>query len=83
MKRVREETVATELIAHRVNTSEELAKLPPEYGVELDLRDRGDKLFLRHDPFGDGESFEDYLRNYAHGDHDPEHQERAHRAPSA
>lgn len=31
--------MTTEYIAHRINTIEELAKLPTEYGVELDLRD--------------------------------------------
>ena len=59
--------MATELIAHRVNTLAELEKLPTEYGVELDLRDCGDRIFLQHDPFSDGENFDDYLRNYSHG----------------
>ena len=31
--------MSTEYIAHRINTKEELLKLPEEYGVELDLRD--------------------------------------------
>ena len=55
------------LIAHRVNTAAQLARVPPEYGVELDLRDRGDRLILQHDPFLDGEDFADYLRGYHHG----------------
>lgn len=54
-------------IAHRVNTIEKLRETPTEYGVELDLRDRGDRLILQHDPFGDGENFEEYLRHYQHG----------------
>ncbi len=54
-------------IAHRINTVEQLCQLPTEYGVEVDLRDRGDRLFLQHDPFGDGEDFEDYLAHYDHG----------------
>ena len=54
-------------IAHRINTVEELKKVPKEFGVELDLRDRGDRLILQHDPFGDGEDFEDYLKEYNHG----------------
>lgn len=53
-------------IAHRVNTAAGLAEVPREYGVELDLRDRGDRLILNHDPFGDGEDFAEYLRGYAH-----------------
>lgn len=55
------------MIAHRVNTVAQLRHTPTEYGVELDLRDRGDRLILQHDPFGDGEDFEDYLREYRHG----------------
>ena len=54
-------------IAHRVNTVEELKKIPVECGVELDLRDHGDRLILQHDPFRDGEDFEDYLKHYNHG----------------
>ncbi|MBI5196138.1 MAG: hypothetical protein HZA10_07430 [Nitrospirae bacterium] len=54
-------------IAHRVNTAEELKKIPFEHGVEIDLRDRGDRLILQHDPFKDGEDFEQYLKGYKHG----------------
>src|SRR5207237_75233 len=53
-------------IQHRVNAAAQLRATPPEYGVELDLRDRGDRLVLQHDPFGDGEDFADYLRDYRH-----------------
>ena len=56
-----------EFIAHRINTIEELKKVPSEYGVELDLRDYGDKLILQHDPFIGGEEFEEYLKHYHHG----------------
>ena len=54
-------------IAHRINTVEELKKIPTEYGVELDLRDRGERLILQHDPFKEGEDFEEYLKHYHHG----------------
>src|SRR3990172_7362819 len=53
-------------VAHRINTSDELIKIPQAYGVELDLRDRGERLILNHDPFGDGQDFEDYLPYYNH-----------------
>lgn len=53
-------------IAHRVNTAAALRRVPTERGVEVDLRDRGDRLILQHDPFSDGEDFEDYLRDYHH-----------------
>ena len=56
-----------ECIAHRINTIEGLHKLPREYGVEVDLRDFGERLVLQHDPFKDGEDFEEYLKNYNHG----------------
>ncbi len=57
----------THFIAHRINTSEELKKLPNEFGVELDLRDEGNELILQHDPFVSGEKFSDYLAHYQHG----------------
>jgi hypothetical protein len=56
-----------EYIAHRINTIQELNKIPTEYGVELDLRDYGNKLILQHDPFIKGEEFEEYLKHYNHG----------------
>lgn len=55
-----------QLIAHRINTVAQLAHVPPDYGVELDLRDAGNRLILQHDPFQDGEDFEDYLRHWRH-----------------
>lgn len=56
-----------EFIAHRINTIKELKKLSIDFGVELDLRDYGNRLILQHDPFVDGEDFEDYLKHYNHG----------------
>jgi hypothetical protein len=53
-------------IQHRVNSAAQLRQTPPEYGVELDLRDRGDRLILSHDPFGDGEDFDAYLLHFRH-----------------
>jgi hypothetical protein len=53
-------------IAHRINTVAQLKAVPPEYGVEIDLRDRGDRLILAHDPFADGEDFEAWLPYYRH-----------------
>jgi hypothetical protein len=55
------------LIAHRVNTLEQLRQVPHEHGVELDLRDRGERLILSHDPFHDGEDLAPYLSEYRHG----------------
>jgi hypothetical protein len=56
-----------EFITHRINTIAELRNVPGDYGVEIDLRDNGDRLILAHDPFKDGEDFEDYLKHYHHG----------------
>ncbi len=54
-------------IQHRVNAREQLARVPREHGVELDLRDHGARLVLAHDPFTDGEDFAEYLQDYRHG----------------
>ena len=54
-------------IAHRVNTTQQLIRTNREYGVELDLRDRGERLILEHDPFSDGEDFARYLDHFQHG----------------
>lgn len=54
-------------IAHRINTITELLKVPKRYGVEIDLRDNGDKIILQHDPFKEGDDFEEYLKYYDHG----------------
>ena len=56
-----------EYIAHRINTIDELLKVPKNYGVEIDIRDFGKKLILNHDPFEDGDTLEDYLEHYDHG----------------
>ncbi len=56
-----------EFISHRINTIDELKMTPTDCGVEIDLRDNGDRLILAHDPFKDGVDFEDYLSQYNHG----------------
>lgn len=57
-----------EYIVHRVNTVGELRKIPNQYGVELDIRDDLEgNIYLQHNPFEPGESFEAYLQEYHHG----------------
>ena len=56
-----------EFISHRVNTIKELSRVPNDHGVEIDLRDYGEKIVIQHDPFVSGEDFEKYLRQYDHG----------------
>lgn len=53
-------------IAHRINTVEQLQNVPSSYGIELDIRAYKDQLILHHDPFQNGELFEDLLREYKH-----------------
>lgn len=53
-------------IAHRINTIEDLIKLPSELGVELDLRPEGNKIIIHHDAFQNGDDFEEYLKHFKH-----------------
>ena len=58
----------TQFICHRINTIEELNTIDNQFGIELDLRDchKSNKIILSHDPFLNGEYFEEYLQNYKH-----------------
>lgn len=57
-----------EFIAHRINSKEKLSKVDNEFGIEVDLRPWGESdLIMAHDPFVQGESFEELLKNYDHG----------------
>lgn len=54
-------------IAHRINTIKELIQVPIQYGVEVDIRDYGNELILRHDPYGkEGVEFDEYLKHFQH-----------------
>lgn len=53
-------------IAHRINTIQDLKNTPQELGVEVDLRDQKDRLILSHDPFAEGDDFEEYLQHFRH-----------------
>ena len=53
-------------IRHRINTVEELGTVPPHMGIEVDIRAEGTEIILQHDPFLQGERFEDFLRHYRH-----------------
>lgn len=55
------------LISHRRNTVEELMATPREYGVEVDIRSRGEQLIIHHDAFVKGVSFDDWIDAYQHG----------------
>ncbi|MDP3510961.1 MAG: hypothetical protein Q8T09_23550 [Candidatus Melainabacteria bacterium] len=51
-------------IAHRINQLEQLRQVPALFGCEIDLRDRGERLILQHDPFKDGEDAEPFFAEY-------------------
>ena len=52
---------------HRINTVSELCKISPRYGIEVDLRDNlSGQIYLAHDPFVEGELFDDFLQFYNH-----------------
>jgi hypothetical protein len=52
---------------HRVNSIEALKQTSPNYGIEMDLRSRGNQLVLHHDPFSrDAVPFTDWLKHYKH-----------------
>jgi len=54
------------IIDHRVNTIEDLKKVAPDRGVEIDIRDYDGDLVLTHEPLTKGDSLEEYLQNYHH-----------------
>lgn len=55
------------LVAHRINSAQELSQVPGEYGIEIDLRDATDgNIIVSHDPFIGGERFVDLLSAYRH-----------------
>jgi len=48
-------------IAHRVNSSEYANSIVRDCGIEFDLRDSNNKIIVTHDPFTEGEEFEEFL----------------------
>ena len=55
------------IIAHRINSSQELHYVPVKNGVEVDIRSKGERLIIHHDPFVNGEDFRDWIAAYRHG----------------
>ena len=53
-------------ISHRKNSIEELSKTNKKYGIEIDLRSRGDSIIIHHDPMVQGEDFSRWLKHYNH-----------------
>ncbi len=55
------------IVAHRINTIEQLKSLPTDIGCEIDIRANGSNLILNHEPYQNGDLLIDYLDNYKHG----------------
>jgi len=55
------------IIEHRVNSIAGLKDVPPEHGVEIDVRydNRTGRLYLNHNP-GVGDDLEEYLKKFKH-----------------
>jgi hypothetical protein len=49
---------------HRINSSCDLKFVPDNCGIEIDLRDKNNDIILSHDPFENGEKFDDFLSKY-------------------
>lgn len=54
------------IVEHRKNTIEELKLVPPDHGVEIDIRSDGNKLILHHEPFSEGTEFGEWLKYFNH-----------------
>ena len=52
------------IFRHRINHSDVLREISPEFGVEIDLRSIGRDLILEHDPFIAGELFSEWLKSW-------------------
>ena len=56
-----------EIIAHRINTIDQLKNLNINLGVEVDIRSNDKNLIISHDPFSNYINFQDWLNFYNHG----------------
>ena len=55
-----------EIIAHRINTINQLKNLSNDFGVEVDIRTNGNQLVIGHDPFSTFENFDEWLNHFRH-----------------
>lgn len=54
------------IIKHRINTINELKKIPKKFGVEVDLRSNKKDIYLHHNPFSKGVLFNKWVKYYDH-----------------
>jgi hypothetical protein len=57
-----------QIIKHRINTKNGLLETNRSFGIEMDVRSRGNQIVVTHDPFNaEAELFEDWISEYRHG----------------
>ena len=54
------------IIHHRRNTTALLASTEPAHGVEVDIRSQGTNLIIHHEPYAEGELFDEWFESYRH-----------------
>ena len=54
-------------ILHRINTKDMLKNTPKSFGVEVDIRSYGKELIVHHEPFTQGETFKEWVKEFHHG----------------
>lgn len=55
-----------QIIRHRVNTLEQLAETPSQYGIEFDVREGPHGVVVTHDPWTPGVEFQTFLKHCHH-----------------
>ena len=53
-------------LMHEVNTIQAWKKTPERFGIEVDVSERNNQIIMEHDPFTDGEAFENLLSKFNH-----------------
>ncbi len=54
------------IVRHRRNTIEELQQTDTALGIEVDIRSHGRDLVIHHDPYVNGERFDEWVKHYRH-----------------
>ena len=54
------------LISHRVNKIVDIIRTKHVYGIEIDIRDNGNKLIVVHDPLKKGTELKKFLKYFKH-----------------
>jgi hypothetical protein len=54
------------IIRHRINKISDLISIPPDQGIEIDLRSFDGELIVEHDTFNNVEKFIDFISYFHH-----------------